>query len=115
MGRVTFYLEYRRSLLIMMGHFSVFDPQTTTYSIQQICGEFIPTRHFYSIGLIGHKMYIFGGGEMRLLNDLFVVDLKSSDCEKLNPGTKLPSPRSRCLDWVWEKKLFVLGGIGDDG
>ena len=96
-----------------MDHFSVFDLQTSTCSIQQIRGDEIPTRQGFSIGLIGHKLYIFGGMEENrrcLKNDLFVVDLKSFDCEKLDPGTELPSRRSHCIDWVWEKKLFVLGG-----
>ena len=96
--------------LIPMDHFSVFDPSTSTCSRQEIQGTEIPMRAFFSIGLIGRKLYIIGGrGENgRRLNDLFVVDLTSFDCKKLD--TLSSSARSHCLDWCWEKKLFLMGG-----
>ena len=98
-----------------MDHFSVFDPRNSTWSSEEIRGEEIPQRADFSVGLIGHKLFIFGGKDEALnnLNDLFVVNMTSFDCKRLNPLVESPSPRIKCLDWVWEKKFFVLGGIVD--
>ena len=97
--------------LFPIDHFSVFDPRKSTWTREEIRGDEIPRRRHFSVGLIGHKLYIFGGrGEGGNLNDLFVVDLTSFVRKRLNPPGKSPSPRTQCLDWVWEKKFYVLGG-----
>ena len=98
-----------------MDHFSVFDPRNLTWSREEIRGDEIPRRMDFSVGLIGQKLIIFGGqDEARTkLNDLFAVNMTSFDCKRLNPLGEAPSPRSECLDWVWEKKFFVLGGVGE--
>ena len=105
-----------------MNHFWIFDPETSELSRQEIQGDEIPARYSFNIGLIGCKLYIFGGKDesrklRNALNDLFVVDLTppSPSCSKLNHRTESPSPSfdnlSSSLDWVWEKKLYVLAFV----
>ena len=100
------------SRLLPMDHFSVFNPWKSWWSRQEIRGDEIPRRDYFSVGVIDQELLVFGGGDEGLnpLNDLYYVDLTSFVCKQLNPQGEAPSPRSSCLHWVWEKKLFVLGG-----
>ena len=100
--------------LIPMDHFSVFDPRTATHERKEIRGDEIPPRLGFTIGLNGRRLYIFGGDPegSGYLDDLFVIDLDSLVSKQLRPPAPSPSSRGSCLDWVWEKKLFVLGGEG---
>ena len=111
--------QHANAQLIPMDHFSVFNPLASEehrYSRQEIHGTKISKRAFFSIGLIGEKLYVYGGQDENghRLSDVYVIDLKSLYCKELRRTTvddgRWPSPRSHCLDWVWEKKLFVLGG-----
>ena len=63
----------------------------------------------------GHRMYIFGGCAHKrpLLNDLYILDLKTMMFERVETGSHLPSARTWHAAVVVRNQMYVFGGEGE--
>ena len=61
-------------------------------------------------------MYIFGGCAHKrpLLNDLYILDLKTMMFERVETGSHLPSARTWHAAVVVRNQMYVFGGVDGD-
>ncbi len=77
-----------------------------------------PARQFHTSSIIGHQMFVFGGGDGKYwLNDLMIFDLQKyrwiGPVKTKNNCPSPPSGRLQHAAVVHDKKLFIFGGEPD--
>lgn len=74
---------------------------------------FISCRRNHTTVLYQDKIYLFGGDDNNLLNDLYIFDLKKLDWEKVEISKDLPPPRRYHCSIMYRDQIFIFGGEKD--
>jgi len=92
-----------------------FDTESNTWTLQGPFDEVPQSRHSHVAGVVGTKMFIYGGiSDSRiLLEDLWVFDLENPGWKQLSPsGEQLPQLEN-CASTVFDQSLWIFGGMND--
>ncbi|KAL0961297.1 hypothetical protein HGRIS_006256 [Hohenbuehelia grisea] len=71
-----------------------------------------------STTVVGDKMYLFGGrlvSERRMVSDMYIFDLETSEWEKIPPHPEDDVPRARYFHSAdtWNNQLIIFGGMSN--
>lgn len=64
---------------------------------------------------VGSQLFVHGGRNNFVLEDLFVLDLAKKEWTDVAPGAHTPPPRHGHLMTVHDDKLYVYGGYDELG
>lgn len=72
-------------------------------------------RFIYITCLTGSQLFVHGGRNNFVLEDMFVLDLAKKEWTDVSPGAHTPPPRHGHLMTVHQDKLFMYGGYDELG